>query len=157
MAWPSPKRFLFCFCCLIWIGIQGLFFIPPRGGAFILLSPRGNFHLFQKGSQAVLIGAYSDRYQRFPKMELIPFLRRKGITRIQKLILTGPDTAETGALEILQNHIRIIELDYPPDTALRMRKTFGKSNSDMAMKKISADQSAIEEIKKEALRSLNSP
>lgn len=76
-------------------------------------------------------GAFSDRYQRFPKMELIPFLKKKGIVKIQKLMLSGHDLSQTRALSELQKHFTIIELVYPLDSALQMRKTFSQIDSPM--------------------------
>ena len=105
---------------------------------FDLPSPQGIFHISQKAREAVVLGAYSDRYQRFPKMELIPYLKKKGITSIRNLILTGHDSSETGALKALQDNFRIIELNYPQDTAWRMRKTFQLIDSDMKMTRIKA-------------------
>lgn len=142
MAIPTPKRLGFCFCGLVWLGIQIPFFIPPgwpsRDIAFELKSKQGIFHFFQQGRSVVLTGAFSDRFQRFPKMELIPQMKKRGIQRIRKLILTGHDASETRALEDLQKNFQIEELNYPSDTALRMRQTFNQITSDMRFKRLEA-------------------
>lgn len=138
MAWPSKKRILIGCFSLAWLGVQICFFIPPGLSQIDLPSPQGNFHISQNAREAVVLGAYSDRYQRFPKMELIPYLKKKGITNIRNLILTGHDASETGALKALQDNFRIIELNYPQDTALRMRKTFQLIASDMQLTRIKA-------------------
>ena len=138
MAWPTPKR-LATFACLAgWLGIQTLFFIP-RGWpqplcAFVLKSNQGDFDIFQNGRDAVVIGAFSDRYQRFPKLELVPFLKKKGIRRINKLVLTGHDQSQTGALVELQKNFHVEEVFYPPDSALRMRKTFNQIERNTKLK-----------------------
>ncbi len=140
MAWPAPKRIAVFACLLSWLGIQTLFFIPhgwPHDAfVFVLESKQGNFRIFQKGSGAVIVGAFSDRYQRFPKMELSPFLKKKGIRRINKLILTGHDPAQTGALAELQKNFDVGVVFYPPDSAERMRKTFNQIGRHARLKRL---------------------
>ena len=140
MALPTPKRFAIFVCLACWIGIQTLFFIP-RGWpqplcAFVLKSKQGDFNIFQSGRDAVMVGAFSDRYQRFPKMELVPFLKKKGMRRISKLILTGHDQSQTGALIELQKNFQLEEVFYPPDSALRMRKTFNQIERKTKLKRM---------------------
>ncbi len=140
MVWPSPKRIAFAVCFLSWLAVQIFFFLPPGwpGQVFewALSSKQGDFKIVQRGREAVLVGAFSDRYQRFPRLELIPYLRKKGVTEIREVILTGHDAGETGALDELQKNFQVMELSYPPDTALRMRKTFERVKSIAKFKRI---------------------
>ncbi len=140
MAWPTPKRLATFICFVSWLGIQIFFFIP-RGWphqilTYVLKSKQGDFYVFQSGRNAVLVGAFSDRYQRFPKMELVPFLKKKGIRRLNKLILTGHNLNQTGALGELQKNFSVKEVSYPLDSALQMRKTFNQIERDTQLKRL---------------------
>lgn len=137
MVWPSPRRAAIFISFLIWIFVQIFFFLPPACGKnFVLESREGQYQIFQNAREAVLIGAYSDRYQRFPKMELIPFLRKKGIRKISSLTLTGHEKDETGALKELQKNFQVIEVRYPSASALKMRRTFQQIQSSVRLTRL---------------------
>lgn len=130
MAYPSPRRAAAFICALNWLLIQTLFFIPSDAWGKKLFdylpSPCGNFYIFQNQREAIVVGSFSDRYERFPKMELIPFLKKKGVTHISSLILTGHDKRQTGALVELQKNFTIGNLYYPPSEAKNLRQTFAR-------------------------------
>jgi beta-lactamase superfamily II metal-dependent hydrolase len=145
VAWPAPKRIAIFTCVLSWLGIQILFFIPhgwpEKEFVFTLKSKQGDFYLFQKGRGATLVGAYSDRYERFPRLELVPFLKKRGITHLTQLILTGHQSSETGALSELNKNFHIKLIMYPLGLAEQMRKTFNQIQRNTQMRRLSSDVS----------------
>ena len=143
MAWPAPKRIAIFACLLSWLGVQTFFFIPQgwpeKEFFFTLKSKQGDFYVFQKGREATLVGAYSDRYERFPKLELVPFLRKHGITQLDRLILTGHDSSQTGALSELNKNFHIKLILYPRGLAEQMRKTFNQIHQNTQLKRLPED------------------
>ena len=145
MALPSIKRSALIASIGAWLAVQIFFFIAPlkNQSVFLLPSQDGVLKIFQSGREAILIGAFSDRYQNFPRMELVPYLKKKGVQKIRKLILTGHDLNQTGALGELQKNFKVIEVFYPPDAALRMRKTFEQIGREVELSRISRESTLI--------------
>ncbi|HCM42006.1 MAG TPA: hypothetical protein PLY88_04220 [Candidatus Omnitrophota bacterium] len=111
-----------------WILIQVPFFLPQglmeSFTVYFFKSSCGEVAVIQSGRSADLIGACSDRYQRFARFDLVPALRRNGVARIRKIVLKGHGSEQTAALPELQKNFQVDSVYYPPDRAERMRKTF---------------------------------
>lgn len=112
-----------------WVLIQIPFFLPkgwPPGSFFreTLQGPCGKVTIFRQGRHADLWGACSDRFQRFSRYELVPALRKRGVSRINKIVLDGHNAEQIGALNELQKNFAVRAVYYPQDRAERMRKTF---------------------------------
>jgi len=123
-----------------WLIIQVPFFLPqgwPESFAvYFLKGSCGEITVIQRGRSADLIGACSDRYQRFARFDLVPALRRNGVARIRKIILKGHSSEQTAALTELQKNFRVDSVYYPPDRAERMRKTFGVINREVCVRRL---------------------
>lgn len=123
-----------------WILIQVPFFLPQGWpGSFFVYSLKdscGEITVIQSGRSADLIGACSDRYQRFSRFDLVPVLRQNGVARIQKIILKGHNSEQTAALPELQKNFSVDSVYYPPDRAERMRKTFGAINRKVRVQRL---------------------
>ncbi len=108
--------------------IQIPFFLPKGWpGSLRIETLRGScgeVTLIQQGRHADLWGACSDRFQRFSRFELVPELRKRGVSRISKIVLEGHSAEQIGALKELQKNFEVQAIYYPPDRAERMRKTF---------------------------------
>ncbi len=111
-----------------WILVQIPFFLPKgQPGSFFTETLRGScgeVTIIQQGRHADLWGACSDRFQRFSRYELVPALRKRGVSRINRIVLDGHNAEQIGALKELQKNFAVRAVYYPQDRAERMRKTF---------------------------------
>ena len=138
MALPSARRCAIIICLGIWLGLQAFFFMPESYSSTVLslASKEGVFQIFQIEREAIMIGAFSDRYGSFPRMELVPFLKKRGIRVIQNLILTGHEKFQTGALSDLQKNFKVNQISYPLGSAAQMRRTFNLIQPQVRLKRI---------------------
>ena len=119
---------VFTGCFVVWCLIQVAFFLPRDWPVsemiYTFKADCGEVTVIQKGRKAKLIGACSDRYERFVRLEIVPGLRRRGVSSIEKIVLKSHAGADTRALKELLKNFRVQAIVYPVDTAERMRKTF---------------------------------